>query len=280
MANALTLKKFDPRSIKFRVENKDAPVIVIIGKRNTGKSFLIRDLLYFQQDIPIATIMSATESGNGYYSKFVPKIFIHEEYQSVLIEKVLRRQKITLKQYNRDIDAYKKSSNDPRTLVLLDDCLYDNTWSRDKLMRCLFMNGRHWQVMLIISMQAPLGIPPQLRSNIDYVFILRENILKERKKIYENYAGMFPTLEAFCSIMDQTTENYECLVIHNGSHSNQISDQIFWYKAEPRNDYKIGSKVYWDMSAQMGSDSEDEEYDPNSSKKKKANNIVVKKTKW
>jgi hypothetical protein len=277
---ALTLKKFAPRTIKFRVENKDAPVIVIIGKRNTGKSYLIKDLLYYQQDIPIATIMSATESGNGYYSKFVPKIFIHDEYQSTLIEKVLRRQKITLKQYNRDIDAYKKSSSDPRTLVLLDDCLYDNTWARDKLMRCLFMNGRHWQVMLIISMQAPLGIPPQLRSNIDYVFILRENILKERRKIYENYAGMFPTFEAFCSIMDQTTENYECLVIHNGSHSNQISDQIFWYKAESRGDYKIGSKVYWDMSAQLGDDSDEEEYDPNLAKKKKANSIVVKKTKW
>ena len=73
------------------------------------------------------------------------------------------------------------------------------------------MNGRHWKVMLI-TMQYPLGIPPNLRTNIDYVFILREPYLTNRKRIWENYASMFPTLEAFCSVMDQTTENYECLL--------------------------------------------------------------------
>ena len=67
--------------------------------------------------------------------------------------------------------------------------------------------------MLIITMQYPLGIPPNLRTNIDYVFILREPYMTNRKRIWENYASMFPTLESFCSVMDQTTENYECLVI-------------------------------------------------------------------
>jgi len=280
--NNLSLKRFDPRSIKFRVEDKDAPVIILIGKRNTGKSFLIRDLLYHHQDIPVGTVISGTEAGNGFYSKIVPKLFIHDEYNSSLIEKVLQRQKLILKQYNKDMANYKKTSIDPRTFVILDDCLYDNTWSRDKLMRCLFLNGRHWQVMLIISMQYPLGIPPALRSNVDYVFILRENILSNRKRIWENYASMFPTLESFCSVMDQTTENYECLVIHNGSKSNKIQDQIFWYKADTRPDFKLGSKQFWEASAQLQDDSdEDDEYDPNVGKKKKnGGNIMVKKTKW
>ena len=37
---------------------------------------------------------------------------------------------------------YKKSNIDQEVFVILDDCLYDNTWSRDKMMRLLFMNGR------------------------------------------------------------------------------------------------------------------------------------------
>ena len=36
----------------------------------------------------------------------------------------------------------------------------------------------------------------------------------------------FPTLEAFCAVMDQTTENYECLVINNNAKSNKLNDQI------------------------------------------------------
>ena len=39
--------------------------------------------------------------------------------------------------------------------------------------------------------------------------ILREPYLVNRNRIWENYASMFPTLESFCAVMDQTTENYE-----------------------------------------------------------------------
>ena len=68
------------------------------------------------------------------------------------------------------------------------------------------------------------------------------------KDLYEHYAGMFPTFEMFCQVMDQCTENYECLVINNNAKSNKLSDQVFWYKAEPRPDFKIGGPSYWDYS--------------------------------
>jgi len=267
------------REITFKPNENKGPVIVMIGRRDTGKSFLVRDLLYYHQDIPIGTVISGTEAGNGFYSEHVPKLFIHEEYNTVLIENVLRRQKTVLKQMNKEIATYKRSTIDPRAFVILDDCLYDASWSRDKMMRLLFMNGRHWKIMLIITMQYPLGIPPNLRTNIDYVFLLREPYLTNRKRIWENYASMFPTLESFCTVMDQTTENYECLVINNNSKSNKLNDQIFWYKAEDHPKFRLGSKEFWDISKNMGSDDE-EEYDPNKNKKKSAVSINVKKTKW
>ena len=276
----LELKKFDMKTITFNPNESKAPVIILIGRRDTGKSFLVRDLLYFHQSVPIGTVISGTEAGNGFYSAHVPKLFIHEEYNTVLIENVLRRQKMVLKQMKKEKEMYNKTSIDPRTFCILDDCLYDNSWAKDKLMRLLFMNGRHWKVMLIITMQYPLGIPPNLRTNIDYVFILREPYLTNRKRIWENYASMFPTLESFCSVMDQTTENYECLVINNNTKSNKLNDQIFWYKAENRPNFKLGSKEFWEISKGMDSDDE-EQYDPSKSKKKSVGQqITVKKNKW
>jgi hypothetical protein len=137
--------------------------------------------------------------------------------------------------------------------------------------------------MLVITMQYPLGIPPALRTNIDYVFILRENYIANRRRIYENYAGMFPTFEAFCQVMDQCTENYECLVIHNNSKSNKLHDQVFWYKADNHGDFRLGSKEFWELSKNLKDDDEDEEqYDPNKTKKRGAGpKISVKKSsKW
>ena len=38
------------------------------------------------------------------------------------------------------------------------------------------------------------------------------------------------------------------LVINNNAKSNKLTDQVFWYKAEPRADYKIGAEPYWKYS--------------------------------
>lgn len=276
----LQLKKFNMRDITFKPNENKGPVVVLIGRRDTGKSYLVKDLLYYHQDIPAGAVISGTEGANGFYSSIVPKSFIHDEYKTTIIENILRRQKKELKDIKEDIKTFNKTTKDPRLFVIMDDCLYDQSWTRDKLMRALFMNGRHWKVMLIITMQYPLGIPPNLRTNIDYVFILREPYLTNRKRIWENYASMFPTLEAFCSVMDQTTQNYECLVINNNSKSNDIRDMIFWYKAEHHSDFRLGNKEYWNANNDSDDSDEDDVYDPSKGKKKSYQTINVKKTKW
>ena len=275
----LVLKRFNMREISFKPDENKGPVIVLLGRRDTGKSFLVKDLLYHHQDIPIGTVISGTEVGNGFYREHVPKIFIHDEYNSAIIENVLNRQKAILKHMNKEKATYNKCNIDPRAFVILDDCLYDNSWTKDKLMRLIFMNGRHWKLMLVITMQYPLGMPPTLRTNIDYCFILREPVISNRKRIYDHYAGMFPTFESFCQVMDQCTENYECLVINNNAKSNKLQDQVFWYKSQERPDFKLGSKEFWDISKDLDSD-DDDIYDPEKSRKSKHGKINVKKSTW
>jgi len=267
----LRLKKFDMKWIK------DDSVIVFIGKRNTGKTFLTIDALYHHQDIPIGTVISATESANQTYSRIIPPLFIHDEYTPELIEKVLRRQKLVNYKINND-HGYKNF--DPRAFLLLDDCMFDTKWTKDTNIRYCFMNGRHYKLFFILNMQYALGIPPNLRTNIDYVFILRENIFTNRKRIYEQYAGMFPTFDIFNQVMDDCTENYECLVIHNGSKSNKLEDQVFWYKAEEHPDFRMCLDTFWEKSEQEF----DTQYninvndiDDNNIKRKKGVHVNIKK---
>lgn len=297
----LKLIKFDMSKIK------DDSVIVFIGRRNTGKSFLVKDCLYHHRDMPIGTIISGTEKESGYYGKFNPSLFIHYEFTSELVANVNKRQSIVIdeqkkeiknripydfdwkdrmkdgernsdiiyelqrkdcwisrqeyqmsldkirdvkderdNQYNVSWNMEKVSANiDARSFLLLDDCLYDNTWVKDTNIRSFFLNGRHKDLLLIITMQYVMGIPPLLRTNIDYVFILREPYVQNRRRIFENFAGVFPTFEVFCQVMDQCTENYECLVIHTNSKSNKLEDQVFWYKAEQHDEFRIGADEYW-----------------------------------
>lgn len=311
----LNLSKFDMSQIK------DDSVLVFIGRRNTGKSFLVKDCLYHHRDIPIGTIISGTESASGYYGKFNPSLFIHYEYTPELIANVHKRQNLVIDEQKKDIknripyefewkdrkkqgsrnsdivyeiqrkdgwvgrQEYQMSINkirevkeerdgqflvswkkddvsaniDSRAFCLLDDCLYDPSWTKDVNIKAFFLNGRHKDLMFIITMQYVMGIPPLLRTNIDYVFILREPYLQNRKRIYDNFAGVFPTFDIFCQIMDQCTENYECLVIHTNSKSNKIEDQVFWYKAEEHNDFRIGADEYWRYHQENYVEPEEEE---------------------
>ena len=232
----LNLKKFNITSI-----SSDS-VVVFIGKRRTGKSFLIKDLIYYHRHIPIGTVISGTESANKFYGDFMPSMFIHDEYTPQIISSALKRQQVIKRKHDKNPNI------DPNAFVILDDCLYDSSWTKDKNVRCLFMNGRHFNVLFAIAMQFPLGIPPNLRTNIDYVFILRENNINNRRRIYENYASMFPTFEVFCTVMDQCTENHECLVLQINSASNKLEDQVFWYKAKNHDNFRIAIDEFWKIS--------------------------------
>lgn len=278
----LELKKFDMRQIK------SGSTVILLGKRNTGKTVCLTDLLRYHAEIPIGIVVSATERANHHFEQFVPKFLIYDEFDPAIIQKFMERQEKITDQVMEERKKYGRTDLDNRAFLILDDCLYDKTWPNDKNIRCIFMNGRHYGITFAITMQYPLGIPPHLRANVDYVIILRENMVKNRERIYAQYAGMFPTFEVFNQVMDACTQNYECLVIDNKVQSNKLEDQVYWYKADTNINFKMCSKELWNMQALqeerkalgMARDADDEEdFDPSMLvTKKKTPQIKVKKS--
>lgn len=277
----LSLRKFNIQGLK------DDSVVVYIGARNTGKTVNLLDTLRYHTTIPIGVIISPTESANHNFEKVCPKMLIYDEYEPEIIQKFLERQRKIVSQYNEEKKKYGRTDLDPRAFLILDDCLYDKSWINDKNIRYIFMNGRHLKIFLLITMQYPLGIPPALRANVDYIFINRCNMIKDREKIWHQYAGMFPTFDMFSQVMTQCTENYECIVIDKKSQSNKLEDQVYWYKSDIHVNYRLCSKELWEMQAMdderkalgYAQEADDEaDFDPNVIKKNKnAPQIRVKK---
>ena len=107
------------------------------------------------------------------------------------------------------------------------------------------MNGRHWKLFFMLTMQYCMDLTPDLRANVDYVFVLRENVIQNREKLYKTFFGIFPNFDSFNQVMDQCTENYECLVLDNTSKSNKVEDCVYYYKGKMHGDFKIGSPTIW-----------------------------------
>ena len=274
-AMSVALRKFSMKDIP-----QDA-VVIFIGRRRTGKSTLVKDLLFHHQNMPLGTVISGTEESNGFFKKMIPPIFIHGEYNAVILANFVKRQKLVMQKIMAETERGGSSRLDPRSFLILDDCMYDDSWTHDKNIRYLFMNGRWLKVFFLITMQFPLGIQPSLRTNVDYVFILREPYLSNRKRIFENYGSAFPSFEFFCQIMDQCTQNYECVVINNNTQSNKLEDAVFWYKAEMHGDFRIGAPEFWAHSAAMAKEKGEDEinrYDPDALRRLKGPSIQVRKT--
>ena len=280
----LELKKYNMRNMSYAPGSAKGRTVLYLAPRNRGKSFLLRDTLYHLRDIPMGIVISPTEMANNFFSNFIPGILIYEEFSPEIIERFVDRQKKITKQYNDEIKKFGRTDIDPRGFIVFDDLMYSNKeWVNDKSVRYLFLNGRHTNCFVAVTSQQVLGIPPSLRTNLDNVFILRENIFINRKKIYEQYAGMFPTYEVFSQVLEQLTTNFECMVIDNRTQGANINETVFWYKAENR-DFKMCSPEMWQLQAmeeerralKMNSvEEEDDEEDYNPYVRKK-NATVVK----
>jgi hypothetical protein len=255
----IALRKFDPASID------DTRICLIIGKRGTGKTILARDLLWHHRTIAAGICCSGTEDGNQWYQKFIPDSFVYSEFDKGAVERLVARQR----------SLRKKGVFDP-VFLILDDCMYDRRIFREKVIRNLFYNGRHWAIFTLMTSQYMLDLGPDLRTNVDFVFILREPIRANRERLWKAFGGIFPTFEQFNAVMDAVTNEYGCLVIDNTSKSNKIEDVAFWYKANPNRNFKMGSAAFWRYHSARY-DPKHDERPPNAAEENSKRVRVVKK---
>lgn len=237
----LRIRELDPDMIAPMTKNKDKPdqggsKIVVIGKPGTGKTTLITSLLYEKSHIfPAGVVMSGTEDSNGHYGRIFPSSFVYNALDKNQIDGFIKRQKIA-----------KTHLPCPWAILLLDDCTDDPKLFNDPMFQGIFKNGRHWKMWFILSLQYSLDIKPVIRTNVDGTFILRETNMKNRRSLWENYAGVFPDFGMFCEVLDQLTDDYTALYVHNQTTSNKLEDCVFWYKAKPiPPNFRIGCDEYW-----------------------------------
>jgi hypothetical protein len=212
---------------QFKLEDMvENPSIIMIAKRGSGKSWVTKAIMMHFNTIPCGVVIAPTDRMNSFYNDFFPDSYIHYEYKTTLIQKILDRQMriIEKKQIKNNID--------PRIFIIMDDCLGDKkTWVRDPPILELLFNGRHYQIMYILTMQFALGITPELRSNFDYIFLLKAEFISEQKKLHEHYAGMFPNLDSFRQVFNELTANFGCMVIDNRRKATNPLERLFWYRA-------------------------------------------------
>lgn len=96
--------------------------------------------------------------------------------------------------------------------------------------------------MIIICAQYLMDIPIQVRTQLDYIFLLKENNPQSQGRLYSNFGSFAKTLQEFTDVMTVATEDFGCLVIDN------VADQVGYYKAKDPGEFRLFHSSVWKFS--------------------------------
>ena len=218
----------------------DYPSILIIAKRGCGKSVLIDNILQslkkkYTSDI---NIVSPSEEMNPFYGPKYPDATIKYSIEENFLKEILVG----------SIKDIEEKSNKNKVLIL-DDCIGGlKRWQKNETVKEILMNGRHYKIPYVLTLQSPIQlnrhVDQDLLLNFDYIFLLREESTVNKKKLWKDYANMFPSFSTFEKFFDVCTKNYHAMVIDNRKLSDDIEEKVFWFKAKLYgNDESVSNNV-------------------------------------
>lgn len=254
----MQIKRFDMSNLQT-----DA-IIVIIGKRRVGKSWFIRDLMYNLsiRGMKYGQIYSNTEHASPFFKYFFPGLYIYKDFSETQLMSVIESQATKIKKNGKSLNN--------NMLIVFDDMLANNDmWKKSNAFRTLFLNGRHYNIMFIQSVQHVMGLKPELRENVDYAILYASDGENNIKKLYDNYGSVIPTFDMFKDIFYQCTRDRGCLIIDRTSTTDKWEDRVFFYKAKEPPKFRFGSEIFWKFHDENYES--DDDGDTGSSSKNEAN---------
>jgi len=170
-------------------EIKHDASVFIIGGNKSGRTTLIHRILTHHSDITRGTYLN--------------------EYSDDAL-RILYKQQDSLR-YSIERRAY----------LILDNCMEDNTWPQNRLIRNAFSFNRSMGLLFMQStdIAKARAIPPVLKAELDWICLLNEPDMTKRRHLFDRFIDGLCSFEQFCVWMDSYTVNYGSLIIDSIANS-------------------------------------------------------------
>lgn len=246
------LKEWDPSAVT------PESTMVFLGKRRSGKSVGVRNLMYQLKDqVQNVLVISQTEKVNDYYQKMVPEVFVHGIYNPFVLNKLFERQSALKAKAEAELKEKGQEGKEggkvdfENVMVILDDVISNPLIRNDPTLIKCFTEGRHFHLVVMLVSQYPRALNPRVRGNTDFCFIFRTLSRMQIDSLYEDYAGNL-TRDVFAAMIDKYTDGFGCVVVDMRTNSQDPTEIFYKYTfPDPEKfppEFKMGEEKYWEES--------------------------------
>ena len=214
------MEKIHISKYDFTSTLKEHRAVCIIGRRGSGKSIAILDIMHqLHTRFDFGMAMTVTAPTAASFRQYMPSCCVFHEFDLDRIQALIDEQEALLQQNNKQ-----------NVFVILDDVGFDQKSLNLRTTHCLLMNGRHYRITLIAAVQECYAFRPEMRSQLDVIVCLKDNAIRNKKKLHDSFFGMLEFAQ-FTQAFDAFTNDHGALVVDQTVQSNTVSDSIFYFSA-------------------------------------------------
>ncbi len=214
-----------PRELETLAWFEFPATFLIIAKRYSGKTHLLKWMMSQllaehppsgsqpHKNFDLGIIVSRTAKATGEWN-ILPNKYIISNYDEDIVKK--------LYEY---CDKKKRQKKPVRMFMIFDDIVGFVNLKTD-FMGTLITTARHIGISLFfISQKMTDTIPPVLRTNSDYVFVFKNQNMKEVRDVWEEYgSALYNKFNDFADYVTENIGDYKALVINKKTQSNNWQD--------------------------------------------------------
>lgn len=244
---------FQNRDPLRRDEIEPEKFIVLYGKRGTGKTWAMRNILYHAIPYCPQGFVVTNTPYNGYWQKYFPAKAVWKEFDPDKLRAFIDLRK----KYVQDWVAREERGEyveNPYAVLILEDCISSTNLRHAEALWYLAANGRHLKMLVMISTQYPKGVGPIMRTNADYICVFFQATLYDKETILENYfstwLGLYPRKQLVNWLdtrtqFDESTMQRQVIVLDNMRQTAEVSAKTFTYNFVDPGPFKFGSLEFW-----------------------------------
>lgn len=247
------------KSIKFRGfppdKIRDNRIFLLLGPRGSGKTTMMKTIMWhLRHRVEFVVAFLGTEETVIDFKGIIPDSLMYcgiTSFNTDMISQVISLQEnwSKLGSFHEDKNAYRIKS----ILIVMDDMMVDNTWLKSSAILELHNNGRHLGISVLNAAQYCMSLPPNLRTQIDYVVVFYSPALDWIDKLYKNFFGGYFTMPDFKKVYAKLTENRRAIVLDNTTKGIEAVDCIFTMSADPNivlnnRPFTMGSDAMWRLA--------------------------------